>query len=126
MSRVQLDFQAAIPERQAPPPTVGEQLPRRVYIRTSADLARYGYTDRCIGCQHAILGLKPADHNEECRAGIVRYMTADDNLDQRVQIAQDRIVDTTPPEAGTGERDRVPEPARKNVRFAERVEEQTP
>ena len=33
MSKVQVDVQAAIPERQAPPPTVGEQLPRRVYIR---------------------------------------------------------------------------------------------
>ena len=49
---------------------------------------------------------------------------ADDNLNQIVQIAQDRIVETTPPEARTGERDSVPEPARK-VRFAEQVEEQT-
>ena len=107
-------------EREAPPPTVGEQLPRRVYI------LRYGYTDRCIGCQHARLGSKPADHNEECRARIVRSMTADDNLNQRVQIAQDRTVEATPFGARTGERDPVPEPARKKVRFAERVEEQTP
>ena len=84
------------------------------------ELARYGYPDRCVGCQHARLGLKPADHNEECRARIVRHMTADDNLNQRVQIAQDRIFETTPPEARTGERDSVPEPARKKVRFAER------
>ena len=41
------------PERQAPPPTVGEQLPRRVCIKRSVELARYGYTDKCIGCQHA-------------------------------------------------------------------------
>ena len=53
-------------------------------------------------------------------------MTADDNLNQRVQIAPDRIVETTPTEARTGERDPVPEPARKRFRFAERVEEQTP
>ena len=33
VSRVQVDVQAAIPERQAPPPTVGAQLPRRVCIR---------------------------------------------------------------------------------------------
>ena len=98
VNRVQWDVQAAVPERQAPPPTVGEQLPRRVYIRRSVELARYGYTDRCIGCQHARLGLKPADHNEECRARIVRNMTADDNLSQRVQIAQDRTVEATPPE----------------------------
>ena len=108
-------------QREAPPPPVGEQLPRRVYIRRSVELARYGYTDRCIGWQHARLGLKRADHNEECRARIVRHMTADDNLNQRVQIAQDRIVETTPSEARTGERDPVPEPARK-VRFAERVD----
>ena len=126
VNRVQLDVQASIPERQTPPPTVGEQLPRRVYIRRSVELARYGYTDRCIGCQHARLGLKPADHNEECRARIVRHMTTDDNLNQRVQIAQDRIVETTLLEARTGERDPVPEPARKKVRFAERVDEQTP
>ena len=52
-------------------------------------------------------------------------MTADDDdLNQRVQIAQDRIVETALSEARTGERDPVPEPARKNLRFAERVEEQ--
>ena len=96
MNRVQLDVQPAIPEREAPPPTVGEQLPRRVYIRRSVELARYGYTDRCIGCQHARFGLKPADHSEECRARIVRNMTTDDNLNQRVQIAQDRTVEAAP------------------------------
>ena len=41
-------------------------------------------------------------------------------------MAQDRIVETVPYEARTGERDPAPEPARKKVRFAERVEEQTP
>ena len=70
--------------------------------------------------------MKPADHNEECRVRIVRHMTADDNLNQRVQTAQDRIVETTLPEARIGERDPVPEPARKKVRFAERAEDQTP
>ena len=128
VNRLQLDVQAAIPERQAPPPTVGEQLPRRVHIRRSVELTRYGYTDRCIGSQHARLGLKPADQNEECRASIVRHMTADDNLNQRVHIGKDRTVEATspPPDARTGERDPEPEPARKKVRFAERVEEQTP
>ena len=126
VNRVQYDVQTAIPERQAAPLTVGEQLPRRVYIRRSLELARYGYTDRCIGCQHATLSLKPADHSEECRARIVSHMTADDDLNQRVQIAQDRIVETALLEARTGERDSVPEPARQKVRFAERVEEHTP
>ena len=125
MNRVQLDVQAAIPGREAPPPTVGEQFPRRVYIRRTVELAGYGYTDRCIGRQHARLGLKPADHKEKYRARIVRNMTADDNLNQRVQIAQDRTVEATHLEARTGERDLVPEPAKKKVRFAERVEDQT-
>ena len=123
---VQLDVRAAIPERQAPPPAVGEQLPRRVYVMRSVGLARFGYTDRCIGCQHARLGLKPADFSEECRARIVRHMTADDDLNQRVLIAQDRLVETAPLEARIGERDSVQEPARKKVSIAERVEEQTP
>ena len=82
VNRVQLDVQAAISEREAPPPT------------QDVEFARYGYTDRCIGCQHARLVLKLADHNEECRARIVRHMTADDNLNQRVQIAQDRTVES--------------------------------
>ena len=55
VNRVQLDIHAAIPEREAPPPTISELLPRRVYIRRSVELARYGYTDKCIGCQHARL-----------------------------------------------------------------------
>ena len=128
VNRVQLDVRAAVLEAQAPPPTTREQLPRRAIplIRRSVELARYGYTDRSIGCQHARLGLKLADHSEECGARIVRHMTADDDLSQRVQIAQQRIVETAPSEAQAGERDSVPEPARKKVRFAERVEEQTP
>ena len=52
VNRVQLDVLAAIPVRQAPPPTVGEQLPRRVYNRRSVELARYGYPKRCSRCQH--------------------------------------------------------------------------
>ena len=43
VNRVQLDVQAAIPERQAPPPTTAEKFPRRVYIKRSVELARYGY-----------------------------------------------------------------------------------
>ena len=82
VNRVQLDVKAAVPGRQAPPPTTGEQLRRRVYIRR-VELAKYGYTDQCIGCQE----LKPADHSEECRARIIRQMSVDVDLSQRVQIA---------------------------------------
>ena len=69
--------------------------------------------------------MTPAHHSEECRARIVRHMTADDDLSPRVQIAQQRIVANALSEAHAGERDSVPELARKKVRFAERVEEQT-
>ena len=77
VNSVHLNVRVAVPEAQAPPPT-----------RRSVELARYGYTDQCIGCQHASLGLEPADHSVECRARIVRHMTADDDLSQRVQVAQ--------------------------------------
>ena len=38
VNRVQLDVRAAISERQAPPLTTGDQLPKRVYIRRSVEL----------------------------------------------------------------------------------------
>ena len=38
VNRVQLDVRAAVPEAHAPPPTTGEQLPRRVYIRRSVPM----------------------------------------------------------------------------------------
>ena len=100
---------------KAPPPTTGEQLPRRVYIRRSVELAKCQYTNQCIGCQHAKLGLKPADHSEECLARILRQMSVDVDLSQRVQIAQQRMVDRAPPE----------QPPQKNVRSEDQVEEQT-
>ena len=53
-------------------------------------------------------------------------MTADADLSQRAQVAQQRIVDTVPSEAQARERDSVSEPPRKKVRFAEQVEEPTP
>ena len=112
-------------QRDAPPRTTGEQLPRRVSIRRSVELARHGCTDRCVGRQHARMGLNLADHSEECRARIVRHMTADDDLNQRVPIAQHRNVETAPSGAQAGERNSAPEPVRKKVRFAERVEEHT-
>ena len=102
VNKVQLDVKAAIPKVQAPPPTTGEQLPAIVYILRAVELAKCGYTDKCIGCQHAKLGLKPADHSEECRARIVRHTTADEDLNQRVQVAQQRMVEfarEAPPEA---------------------------
>ena len=50
----------------------------------------------CRVARHARLVLKTADHSEECRARIVKHMTSDDDLSQRVQIAQQRSVETAP------------------------------
>ena len=54
-------------------------------------IGKYGYTDRCIGCQHARLGLKPADHSEECRARIVRHMIADDSLIREYKLRKTEL-----------------------------------
>ena len=69
VNRVQLDVKAAVPGRQAPRLITGE-LPRRAHIRRSVELVSYGYTNQCIGWQHAKLGLKLTDHSEECCARI--------------------------------------------------------
>ena len=53
VNRVQLDVRDVVPEAQAPTPTAREQLPRKIRTRRSVELARYGYTDQCIGCQHS-------------------------------------------------------------------------
>ena len=50
-----------------------------------------------------------------CRARILRQMSVDVDLSQRVQIAQQRIFDRAPPE----------QPPKKKVRSEDQVEEQT-
>ena len=49
-------------------------------------------------------------------------MSADENLNQRVQVAQQRLVDRATPEAQTG--NLAQEPPQNKVRFEELVEEQ--
>ena len=41
--------------------------PRRVYIRNSVLLARYGYTPGCIGCEAAMTHGPSHDHTKQCR-----------------------------------------------------------
>ena len=38
--------------------------PRRVYLGNSVELARYGYTLRCIGCEAAMTQGPSRDHTE--------------------------------------------------------------
>ena len=109
LNRVQLDVRAAIQRETSSIAEKGEQLPRRVYIRAISGIGE---------------GTEAADHSEECRTRTVRHMTADDDLNQRLQIAQHTIVETAPSEARAGERYPVLDHVRKKVRFAERVEEQ--
>ena len=56
--------------------------PRRVCIRNSVELARYGYTlgfSRCEAAMRAILGLS-RDHSEQCRTGLVKVMSVESAL----------------------------------------------
>ena len=64
-----------------------KQSPGRVYTRRAVELAKYRYTDQCIGCQRAKLGHKAADHSEECPARIVR---PDEDLNQIVHVESAR------------------------------------
>ena len=79
VNRVQSDVRAAVLEAQKTSTADN----RGAVAKKSSHQAISGIgevRDQCIGYQHARLGLKPADHSEECRARIVRHMTADDDL----------------------------------------------
>ena len=80
--------------------------PKRVYIRSGEglELDRYGLTDNCDGCLAVRLGRRARQHNEECRARIMRAMEADG--DHRLEVASKRrcvaASDAAPPaEAAT-------------------------
>ena len=111
---MQLDVQAAIPEREKKPH-------RRQLVNSCQDeffpisgmgevrIHRQKY--RMPVCE---TGIEAGRSQRGMLCGIVRHITADDNHNQRVQIAKDRIVETTLLEARIGERDLVPEPARRS------------
>ena len=62
--------------RDLPPPTSSEpSKARRVYIRNSVELARYGYLPGCIGCEAAMTQGLSRDHTEQCRARIITAMS---------------------------------------------------
>ena len=64
--------------------------PRRVYIRREVELAKYGYSVRCPGCDAARGGLPTQTHSEECRARIQARMKADEDAKQRLVDAEQR------------------------------------
>jgi hypothetical protein len=52
------------------PRAEGPQVPRRVYIRSRVELAKFGFTANCDGCDAAQRGSKPVAHNDACRRRI--------------------------------------------------------
>ena len=65
--------------------------PRRVYIRNSVELARYGYTPGCIGCEAAMTQGLSRDHTEQCRTRIIQAMSSDADLSARLREAHERM-----------------------------------
>ena len=85
----------AVPQSELPVPTgrAAEAGPRRVYIRKGVELARYGYTDHCKGCEAAATNASRAVvHSDECRLRIEREMRTeiDPLISDRVVQAQER------------------------------------
>ena len=75
------------------PRTVEDMIPRRVYIRSDVELARYGHTPKCPGCGAALQGAQPRTHSEECRARIESAMRADPEQATRTDAADARLVE---------------------------------
>ena len=65
--------------------------PRRVYIRNSVVLARYGYTPGCIGCKAEAIQGASRDHTEQCKTRIIPAMSSDADLSARVREAHERL-----------------------------------
>jgi len=72
-----------VPEEELPPrlPTARgpDIVPRRMYIRRDVELAVYGFTDGCPGCDAAKAGLNPVAHTAACRKRIEEAMAADEH-----------------------------------------------
>ena len=64
---------------------------RRVYIRNSVELARYGYTPGCIGCEAAMTQGPSRDHRVRCGTRVIQAMSSDGDLSARVREAHERI-----------------------------------
>ena len=65
--------------------------PRRVYIRSAVELARYGHTPGCIGCEAAMTLGPSRDHTEQCRTRIIQVTSSDADLGARVGEAHERM-----------------------------------
>ena len=62
-----------VPEDQLPPPPQvrgSDRQQRRIYIRRDAELARYRWTEQCVGCDAAKANTAPKAHSSACRTRI--------------------------------------------------------
>ena len=65
-------------EVTAPRPKAEEWIPKRTYLRKHVELAKYEFTNQCLGRKSAQTGAKNRAHNEDCRKSI-EDRTQDDN-----------------------------------------------
>ncbi len=63
--------------------------PRRVCIRASVEIAKYGKALLCPGCEAIVDGGPATSHSEVCRERIMAEMKKDDGLGPRVQAADE-------------------------------------
>ena len=76
-----------------------EGMPRRLYIRRNVELERYGFSEFCVGCDHARFDLPRAPHTESCRNRIEQAIAQDDRdiaeRLRRIQEARGQLQPTT-------------------------------
>ncbi|CAJ1372050.1 unnamed protein product [Effrenium voratum] len=65
-------------------------VPRGIYIRKDEELAKYGYTGGCDGCEAAKHGLSRKQHSNACRERIVKAMEETAEGKARVERARQR------------------------------------
>ena len=64
---------------------------RRFYIRREVELAKYGFSDDFEGCRVAQVGAEAKPHSEGCRERIRQAMMNDDEGQQRLRAAEQRV-----------------------------------
>eukprot|EP00971_Amphidinium_carterae_P104017 2059882-Amphidinium_carterae.2 len=82
-----------IPSADLPPYEQGMAVRKRVYIRRDQELLEHGFTEGCLGCNAARLGLPPRPHTEGCRLRIEQAMAATEKGRQRLADAAARQVE---------------------------------
>ena len=71
-------------EVTVPRPRAEEWIPKRTHLRKHVEFAKYGFTDRCPGCETAQTGTKNRARNEDCRKRADRRMEEDSDYKRRL------------------------------------------